>query len=245
MSKYISVNDFVKSVDGQAFDIDKAYGVQCVDGIKKFVEMVYGESNFTCGNGWANGLWLCFDTNGCNKYFVQKPFSEAKKGDWIIWNKNSKSAPLSHVAMFIENVSDTLVKCFGQNQNGIKAFNTCNVYNDGILGVLRPIIYKNTNEAETSKNESFLSSKGYLKLGDSGENIEKICQFMHDKFYKYGEWLGLDNKKILGSYFGPILEAYIKEFQKRAKEEKKYDDAIDGFIGPKTLKALVHYGFQE
>ena len=91
---------------------------------------------------------------------------------------------------------------------------------------------------------NFLGKRGYLKKGDSGKNIEKICKFMHDVFPSYGKWLKLDNEKILGNYFGPILEAYIKEFQKRAKEDKQYDDEIDGFIGPKTLKALIYYGFK-
>ena len=115
-------------------------------------------------------------------------------------------------------------------------------------GKLPYITYQtNQNPANTTANtsEPFLSKKGYLKKGDSGKNIEKICQFMHDTFSKYGKWLKLDNEKILGNYFGIILESYIKEFQKRAKAEKKYDDAIDGCIGPKTLAALKYYGFQE
>lgn len=243
--KYISVDDFIKEVDGKGFDVDRAHGVQCVDGLKKFVDMVYGESNFTCGNNWANGLWLNFNTNGCSKYFKRYPFSQAKKGDWIIWDKNSKAASKSHVAMFIRMTSSGLVECFGQSQNGIKEFNTCKTYTNGILGVLRPLIYENTSEDKKTSNEPFLSKKGYLKKGDSGKNIEKICKFMHDTFSNYGKWLKLDNEKILGNYFGPILEAYIKEFQKRAKAEKKYNDAIDGCIGPKTLAALKYYGFHE
>lgn len=108
-----------------------------------------------------------------------------------------------------------------------------------------PYITYQTNQNPVNTNEPFLSKKGYLKKGDSGQNIEKICKFMHDTFSNYGKWLKLDNEKILGNYFGPILEAYIKEFQKRAKAEKKYDDAIDGCIGPKTLAALKYYGFKE
>lgn len=108
-----------------------------------------------------------------------------------------------------------------------------------------PYITYQTNQSQTNINESFLGKRGYLKKGDSGPNIEKICKFMHDTFSNYGKWLKLDNEKILGNYFGPILEAYIKEFQKRAKAEKKYNDAIDGCIGPKTLSALKYYGFKE
>lgn len=237
--KYIDVNDFIKSVDGQAFDMDGAYGVQCVDGIKKFVQDVYGESNFTCGNGWANGLWLNFKTNGCDKYFIQKPFSEAKKGDWIIWDKNSKSAPLSHVAMFIENVSDSLVKCFGQSQNGKKEFNYLNVYKDGILGVLRPKIYESIKEDKIVQNESFLGSKGYFSLGDNHESIGKIAQFMRKVFPSY------TSEKALGTYYGPYIKASIMEFQKRANKEGNYNAEIDGNVGPITLASLKKYGFKE
>ena len=33
--KNLSVDEFIELVNGQGFDVDKAYGVQCVDGIKK------------------------------------------------------------------------------------------------------------------------------------------------------------------------------------------------------------------
>jgi len=142
MAKYISPQEFIKQTEGHAYDMDGAYGVQCVDGIKKFVQDVYGESNFSCGNGWAYGLWTCYGSNGVQKYFDKFPFSQAKEGDWIIWNKGSKGAPKSHVGMFIKNINSQLVQVYGQNQNGIKAFNFCNTWNEGILGVLRPKIYE-------------------------------------------------------------------------------------------------------
>ncbi len=236
--KYISVDEFIDSVNNRGFDMDGSCGIQCVDGIKKFVQMVYGESNFTCGNGWANGLWLNFKTNGCSKYFVQKPYSEAKKGDWIIWNKGSKSAPQSHVAMFIEKKSDTVVNCFGQSQNGKKEFNFLDVYSDGILGVLRPKIYE-TVEPEKTQNESFLGPKGYFSLGDNHENINKIAEFMRRVFPSYTD------QKALGTYYGPYIKASIMEFQKRAKLEGNYNAEVDGNVGPITLASLKKYGFKE
>lgn len=142
MAKYISPQDFIKQTEGHAYDMDGAYGVQCVDGIKKFVQDVYGESNFSCGNGWAYGLWVCYGTNGVQRYFDRKPYSEAKEGDWIIWNWGSKGAPKSHVGMFIKNINNELVQVYGQNQDGKKYFNFCNAYREGILGVLRPKIYE-------------------------------------------------------------------------------------------------------
>ena len=141
MSKYISPEEFISYTKGNAYDIDHAYGVQCVDGIAKFVVDSYGEHNFSCGNGWAYGLWTCYGTNGVEKYFIQKPFSEVKLGDWVIWNKGSKDCPKSHVAMFSKRVSANVIEAYGQNQNGKKYFNFANVNTNGILGVLRPRTY--------------------------------------------------------------------------------------------------------
>ena len=137
--------------------------MQCVDGIKKFVQDIYGESDFTCGNKWAYGLWTNYGKNGVEKYFKQYSYKEAKKGDWIIWNKGSKSAPNSHVAMFIKEKSRELVNCYGQSQNGKKAFNESPLWTDGILGVLRPNIYL-----------------GYCK-GQANEDIRKIDNFLSEK----------------------------------------------------------------
>ena len=142
--KYISVDDFIKETEGNAYDIDHTSGVQCVDGIKKFNVDVYGTYDFTCGNGWAYGLWTNYGTNGVEKYFKQYPYSEAKKGDWIIWNKGSKQCPNSHVAMYIEKAGKGKVKAYGQSQGAKnKAFSFSDISEDGILGVLRPNIYLN------------------------------------------------------------------------------------------------------
>ena len=145
MAKYISPDEFIASTNGKEYDMDGSYGVQCVDGIKKFAYDVYGEYKFGCGNGWAYGLWTLYGSNGVEKYFNQHPFSEARKGDWIIWDWNSKSCKYSHVAMFVDMKTSDLVNSYGQSQNGIKAFNTCPIYTDGILGVLRPKIYEDSS----------------------------------------------------------------------------------------------------
>ena len=78
----------------------------------------------------------------------------------------------------------------------------------------------------------FLGKRGYLKYGDSGENIGKIASFMYKTFPSYTK------KAALGNYFGKNLLASIKEFQRRTGLE------ADGNIGPLTLKKLVKYGFK-
>ena len=95
------------------------------------------------------------------------------------------------------------------------------------------------DKPKEENNNSFLGEKGWLGLGDESESVGKICQFMHDTFPKYGEWLGLDNEKILGNYYGNIIKSYITEFQKRTGLES------DGNVGSITLAKLKEFGFKE
>lgn len=229
----MSIEEFIKETNGNFYDMDGAYGIQCVDGIKKFVQDFKGESTFSCGNGWANGLWLCYGGNGVEKYFNKHSYSEARKGDWIIWNKGSKECSFSHVGMFIEDMGNGRVKTYGQNQNGVKAFNYCNIDKNGILGVLR---LKELEVANTNAN--ILGTRGWIEEGDNSVFIGKVSKFMFKTFPAYTD------VKALGNYYGPYIKASITEFQKRAKAEGHYNSDIDGCLGPLTLKALEYYGFK-
>lgn len=172
--KYISVEDFIKETEGNQYDIDHASGVQCVDGIKKFNVDVYGKYDFTCGNGWAYGLWTNYGTNGVEKYFDKYDYKDAKKGDWIIWNKGSKEAKNSHVAMFIERLGNSRVKAYGQNQNGNKAFNFSNISENGILGVLRPKIYVTPEPTPTKSIDEIAQEVIDGKWGNGEERKQRL-----------------------------------------------------------------------
>lgn len=85
---------------------------------------------------------------------------------------------------------------------------------------------------EQPKKDIFLGSRGYIKLGDKGDNVDKISKFMYLTFPAY------TSKNALGDYYGKYIQASIKEFQKRTGLEP------DGCVGPITLKMLVKYGFK-
>lgn len=87
-------------------------------------------------------------------------------------------------------------------------------------------------ESGSSSSSNFLGKRGYLKYGDSGENVGKIASFMYKTFPAYTK------KTALGNFFGKNLLASIKEFQRRTGLES------DGNIGPLTLRMLVRYGFK-
>ena len=100
-----------------------------------------------------------------------------------------------------------------------------------------------------STKDNFLGTRGYLKYGDKGSNINKICLFFANNFYGYfgnskeSARIKLVGKNDDGDFFGNYLKSWVIEFQKRCKTDGLYDDEIDGCIGPKTLKCLRHFSF--
>lgn len=100
-----------------------------------------------------------------------------------------------------------------------------------------------------STTDNFLGTRGYLKYGDKGSNINKICLFFANNFYGYfgntkeSAKIKLVGKNGTGDFFGNYLKSWVMEFQKRCKADGLYDDEIDGYIGPKTLKCLRHFSF--
>lgn len=202
MEKYISVDEFVNTTNGKEYDIDHAFGVQCVDGIKEFNVLVYGKADFTCGNNWAYGLWTCYGKNGVEKYFDRYEYNEAKKGDWIVWNKGSKEAPNSHVAQFIERLGNGKVNAYGQSQNGIKAFNFANISEDGILGVLRPKIYEQPEPTPTDYPFEGIIKKGSPLYDENGNQYPNGASA--DRYVTVqGE---LNNRyKLYGNTFNPHI----------------------------------------
>ena len=218
---YISPKDFINRSKGMSVDYDNVAGVQCVDAIKYFNSLIYGKADFNCGTcGYAYGLFANYGSNGVEKYFDKGLFKEAQIGDWVVWNWGSKECPYSHVAMFVEKISDNKIRCWGEGSG--KGFNYQEIDTDGILGTLRPKIY-------SQDINTYLSPKGYLSKGDTSYKVEDICKW-------YGE------AKLAGNYFGNYLEAVVKVYQKQKGKEKLGD--ADGCIGPRTLSAMVEDGFK-
>lgn len=217
----IKPKEFIKNTKGMTIDYDKSCGVQCVDAIKYFNSLIYGKAGFDCGEcGYAYGLYSNYGTNGVEKYFDKELFKNVQLGDWIVWNYGSKEAPYSHVGMYVETVNSNHVKIWGQTSG--RGFDYNIVDTNGILGILRPKIYSHSIEI-------YLEPKGYFGKGDNSEKIKNIC-----------EWFSIN--RIDGTYFGNYLETIVKQYQKE-KGKNKVGEA-DGYIGPRTLSAMVEDGFK-
>lgn len=219
------------------------------------------------GNSMTNTIWLetvdkVITPSGKFKVFVAlthwndndsaikklKVDSIVKKGS-IICYEGVDGATANHLHLVCGNADKSCGNGLIKNSNGAWVSNGYCMKPEEIFYIdkdfTKVVETKDIKFKDKPKEEPFFDSNGYFSLGDTHKNIGKICKFMHVEFSKYGEWLGLDNEDILGNYYGPVIEAYIKEFQKRAKEKGDYSGAIDGCIGPLTLKALKIYGFKE
>lgn len=134
----MTAQEFYNNQVGKAVDIDYTAGVQCVDLFKVFTKVNYGIWQYNCGNGYANGLWLNRKSKPYYQYFEEVSINNLQNSDWCFWDKGSKDCPDSHVAMYFNG------QFFGQNQKGTKAATLTSLSKSGMLGALRPKIYKGT-----------------------------------------------------------------------------------------------------
>lgn len=107
----MTIEDWVNSVKGKKFDVDGAYGVQCVDGFHKFCND-FKIPYHPVSTGWAGGFWS-HDRYWWAKHagaeLITTNFSD---GDWLFWD----SKATQHVGMYWKG------KVFGQRQGGNREF---------------------------------------------------------------------------------------------------------------------------
>ncbi|MCI8346636.1 MAG: hypothetical protein HFJ12_01635 [Bacilli bacterium] len=127
----MTIDEFYKNHIGKGVDLDKSYGVQCVDLFKCFTSEFYGISNYNCGNGFASGLWYNRKSRPYYEHFEEVSINNLQNGDWCFWANRSKECPDSHVAMYYNG------QFFGQNQ-GKKEATLKSISKSGMLGALRP-----------------------------------------------------------------------------------------------------------
>lgn len=155
---YLATIDRKIDLDG----IPKGQPYQCVDLFKDFCKYQLGKSYGTLcpSTGYAKDIWNCFDRLGLGEYFEKVSANNLQDGDWCIWGDCSV-APKSHVAMFrIANGNNKGI-FLGQNQAGKIPVTQSTITLNGLLGGLRPKVYKK-QEPVVSQNTN--NGKNYINL---------------------------------------------------------------------------------
>lgn len=137
-------SDYLASVDGQFIDVDGNYGAQCWDLWTHYsVNLIGVDPWWRCSTsvgggcadhpGYTCGIWYGFNNSGLNQWYTSHTGSPIR-GDVAIWEFGSAPAPLSHVAVVIEDRGDSVL-CMTQNPGGC---HYGQISKSGILGYLRP-----------------------------------------------------------------------------------------------------------
>lgn len=166
-----------------------------------------------CGNGTPNG-GAVYQANGvpdvsangmiskCTD--VSTNFSNITMGE-VVWMSG-------HIGVYYQN--NQVIECSPAFQNKVQ-----------ITNLSQRKWKKHGKLPWITYSTSFLPSRGYFKKGDSGANVEKICNWYSDK--------------VKGNYYGDYVEACVKVFQRLNGLEQ------DGCIGPITLSKMEQQGFKE
>ena len=156
-----------------------------------------------------------------------------------------------HIGIYVGN--GEVVECSPAWENGVQ-FTKLPQRNWTKHGFLPYVDYGKAKPDVKPKPEpkpsSFLGAKGYLSIGDRGENVRKLCKFMYDMFPGYASVLHRNKNNLLGNYYGENIQAWVKEFQRRTVAEAKAyglteKQYVDGMVGPTSLAILKKYGFKE
>lgn len=141
--KFQSFESFYEKTNGKSYDLDGAYGAQCVDGARYYIGWL-GYDNSPRGN--AKDYWMNRYTNGILENFIEiDPSEPLQNGDILVYGPFTGNS-FGHISMYHNGLS------YGQNQ-GVEGgsggpFNEIVSYSGtpNLLGALRPKCYRNGSE---------------------------------------------------------------------------------------------------
>lgn len=166
----MTFDEFVAKFNGKSIDYDGAYGVQCTDLIKLYVEKVFGVSAGSAS--WGNAKYYYTNTPAKLKNITTKIANTAsfvpKKGDIMVWNGNVGGGA-GHVAICTGEGTTSYFYSYDQNWNG-KAMHKVKHDYDNVYGVLRPKDQSKIVTASASTSGGFVSPKTWTN-GSTNETV--------------------------------------------------------------------------
>lgn len=234
-SQYPNINTLERTIKYKKLADGKHYCFDCVGLIKSFyfgkIPNVKYDSNTDVS---ANGMFNASKVRGNISTMDKSRIGLLVQMD-------------GHIGIYIGN--DEVIECtistnFAKQKHGLGGICKTKLSDRKWIHWCECPFIEYIDEPTPAPKKNFLPEKGYLCLGDSGDNVEALCNFYFSTFPAYAKTLKRNKKDLLGNFFGENCEAWTKEFQKRCKKDKLYDDEIDGCVGPKTYKCLQHFGFK-
>ena len=202
----MTYNEFVSAYNGKATDYDGAYGAQCVDLIKMYLNKVFGIKPGSWGN--AKYYWLNFEKHS----ELVKNFTKIKNtasfvpqaGDIMVWNGNVGGG-CGHVAICTGEGNTSEFYSYDQNWNGKEMHKVKHDYDD-VYGVLRP---KDQSKVSDSTSSSGGSAGSYVPSvkWTNGSTTEKVYARSDFK-----EEIGSISPREVAKCFGKKGSAYCVQY---------------------------------
>lgn len=155
----MTFDEFVKTYKGKRIDYDKAYGVQCVDLAKLYIDKVLGIKPIAIGD--AEAYWNRYE----ELHYLKSNFTKIEnypafipqKGDIAVWGK--KHGKLGHIAICDGEGTTSYFYSYDENWGGRgrAMTRTMHTYQSGFEGVLRP------------RNQTILVTENSLTYGQDIE----------------------------------------------------------------------------
>lgn len=162
----LKIKDFVNQVMGHSFDEDGAYGAQCWDLFRYFLNLI-GAGDYSCQcqiTGYVPDIWELKDQYGYFDLFDYIAPENVKDGDWVIYPKGNAYAPYGHIAMVYQG------QILGQNQHD-HAYVDMDTFYPGILGGLR---WKGWEPEPTAPTESIDDLANDVIAGKWGNGSDRV-----------------------------------------------------------------------
>lgn len=135
----MTVEEFVNKYNGTKVDYDKAYGAQCVDLFRQYVQDVWGIKEHTgpcTTSGGAKDLFLDYEKMPLEKkYFTRVKTKSPAAGDVVVWD-SSQTNKYGHVAICLGKLNNFLI-VFEQNGFSLDGAKIVLRSKDKLLGSLR------------------------------------------------------------------------------------------------------------
>lgn len=203
----MTYDEFVKTYNGKATDYDGAYGAQCVDLIKAYLNKVFGIKPGSWGN--AKYYWINFSkhselTNNFTKIANTASFVP-KKGDIMVWD-GDKGNGAGHVAICTGDGTTSYFYSYDQNWNGKAMKKVKHDYRD-VYGVLRPKDQGKITPSQTSSPNKSVGAYVPSVKWQNGSTKEKVYARSDFK-----EEIGSLSPREVAKCFGKKGNAYCVEY---------------------------------
>jgi hypothetical protein len=203
----MTYDEFVKTYNGRATDYDGAYGAQCVDLIKAYLDKVFGIKPGSWGN--AKYYWINFEKHS----ELVKNFTKIKNtasfvpqaGDIMVWNGNVGGG-CGHVAICTGDGTTSYFYSYDQNWNG-KAMRQVKHGYDNVYGVLRPKDQSKITPSQTSSPNKSVGAYVPSVKWQNGSTKEKVYARSDFK-----EEIGSLSPREVAKCFGKKGNAYCVEY---------------------------------